>query len=176
MFLKGQIISLRALEPSDVDILYEWENDQNLWHVSYTQTPFSKFILEEFVNTAFNDIYTNKQLRLMIVDTNLNKTIGAIDLFEFDPQHDRCGVGIYIIEQHRKSGLAFECIELLKQYCFNNLHLKQLYVHISQFNMASLALFEKAGFENSGLKKCWRKTGINEYEDVYFLQFINKSD
>lgn len=171
MFLNGATISIRALEPSDADLLYQWENNCELWPVSFTQIPFSKFTLEEFINSTHNDIYTAKQLRLMICLKS--ETIGTIDLFEFEPQHARCGVGIYVHENNRKSGCASECIELITQYCFSTLHLKQLYVHVNSSNIASLALFEKAGFEKSGLKKCWQRTGINTYEDVWFMQLIN---
>ncbi len=173
MFLKGENISIRALEPSDAYLLYQWENNHALWEVSCTQTPFSKAVLDEFVNAAFQDIYTNKQLRLMLVKTDTAETIGIIDLFEFDPQHARCGLGIYINEKYQGKGYAAECIQLIKVYAFNTLHLKQIFVHVNQSNTASLALFEKAGFEKSGLKKSWHKTGINSYEDVWFLQLIN---
>lgn len=173
MFLKGENISLRALEPSDAELLYQWENNHNLWEVSNTQTPFSKAVLDEFVNTAYQDIYTNKQLRLMVCKSDTKETVGIIDLFEFDPQHARTGVGIYINEQYRGNGFAAECIELIKFYAFNTLHLKQIYVHVNQSNSSSLALFEKSGFEKSGLKKSWHKNGLNSFEDVWFLQLIN---
>jgi diamine N-acetyltransferase len=175
MFLKGNSISLRALEPSDSEILYRWENDRELWPVSFTQIPFSKFTLEEFTNTSHSDIYTNKQLRLMVNVLNSNETIGIVDLFDFDPQHSRTGAGIFIQEAFRKSGCAAECIELLKEYCFRTLLLKQIFVHINQSNTASIALFEKTGFEKTGVKKCWTKTDLNTYEDVWFMQCINNS-
>jgi diamine N-acetyltransferase len=174
MFLKGENISIRALEPKDAELLYKWENNHALWEVSCTQTPFSKAVLEDFVNTAHQDIYTNKQLRLMVCKTDTNETIGIVDLFEFDPQHARCGLGIYINENYRGKGFAAECIKLISFYAFSTLHLKQLFVHVNQSNAASLALFEKSGFEKSGLKKSWHKNGINSFEDVWFLQLINK--
>ena len=176
MFLKGDTISVRALEPSDANLLYIWENNTDLWPVSFTQIPFSKFILEEFVTSAHNDIHTSKQLRLMINSLESKETVGIIDLFDFDPQHMRCGVGIYIHTTHRKNGAAKECIALIKQYCFSTLFLKQIYAHVNSSNAISLGLFEKAGFEKAGLKKCWNKTGINSYEDVWFLQCINSGD
>jgi diamine N-acetyltransferase len=176
MFLKGNSISLRALEPSDADLLYRWENNRALWAVSFTQIPFSKFILEEFVNSAHNDIYTNKQLRLMVHKNDIDRPVGIIDLFEFEPQHARCGIGIYIQEENRKSGCASECIELIKEYCFQTLLLKQIFVHVNSSNQPSLALFEKNGFEKNGLKKSWNKTALNSYEDVWFLQCINTGD
>jgi len=176
MFLRGTTISIRALEPSDVGLLYEWENNRSIWAVSYTQIPFSKFILEEFINTAYQDIYTNKQLRLMIQDNASKTTIGILDLFDFDPQHSRCGLGIYVHEEYRKKGAALESITLAKQYCSETLLLKQIYAHVNANNEASLALFKKAGFEKSGLKKAWTRTALNTYEDVWFLQFIFPSE
>lgn len=173
MFLKGQTVALRALEPADVNLLYQWENNRELWPVSYTQIPFSKFVLDEFVNTAYQDIYTNKQLRLMVQNLETSETIGILDLFEFEPQHARCGIGIYIYDTFRGKGVGFECISLAKEYCFNTLHLVQIFAHVAQSNNSSIALFEKAGFGKSGLKKSWHKTGLNSYEDVWFLQCLN---
>jgi diamine N-acetyltransferase len=176
MFLKGPHISIRALEPSDVGLLYEWENDRSIWAVSYTQIPFSKFILEEFINTAYQDIYTSKQLRLMIQENTSKITIGILDLFDFEPQHARCGLGIYVKDEYRNKGVAMETINLAKKYCSETLLLKQIYVHVNASNEASLALFQKAGFEKSGLKKAWTRSALNTYEDVWFLQYIFPSE
>jgi diamine N-acetyltransferase len=176
MFLKGNTVSVRALEPSDASLLYQWENNMELWPVSFTQIPFSKFILEEFVTASHHDIYTNKQLRLMVTANDTRETVGIVDLFEFDPQHGRCGLGIYIHESFRNKGAALESVGLMKQYCFSTLFLKQLYAHVNSSNTASLALFEKAGFEKTGLKKCWNKTGPQSYEDVWFLQCVETGD
>jgi diamine N-acetyltransferase len=88
MQLKGRIISLRAVEPSDLDLLYQWENNPAVWHLSNTLTPFSKHILKEYIENAKHDIYVTKQLRLMI-NTKKHGTVGCIDLFDFDPTKSR---------------------------------------------------------------------------------------
>jgi len=41
----GEII-LRALEPEDLELLYEWENDMANWLISNTLAPFSRFTLK----------------------------------------------------------------------------------------------------------------------------------
>jgi diamine N-acetyltransferase len=174
MFIKGQIVGLRATEPADAELLFQWENNINLWSVSNSQIPFSKFLIDEFVNATHQDIYTNKQLRLMISGLSNHATVGVIDLFEFDPQHNRCGVGIFVNESNRKQGIAQESIALVKEYVFNVLHLKQIFVHVNAGNLQSINLFEKSGFEKSGLKKFWQKVGLNTYEDVWFMQCINQ--
>jgi len=174
MFIKGTQICLRALEPEDVDVLYRWENNRQIWHVSNTQTPFSRHVLEQFVVNAHEDIYTNKQLRLIISEIDNTDAVGAIDLFDFDPYHLRAGVGILIAEEYRNKGFAVEALDLLKDYAFNTLLLKQLYCNVTVSGAASMQLFEKCGFEKAGLKKMWNRVSSNTFEDEWLLQLINK--
>lgn len=171
MKLKGKNISLRAIEPSDIDLLYAWENDTENWNVSLTQTPFSRFVLEQYITSAHQDIYTAKQLRLIICDAE-EKAIGSIDLFDFEPNHLRAGIGILIADKtDRRKGYATEALEILIQYGFEALNLHQLYCNISPDNEASILLFQKHGFQITGIKKAWLRTG-NSYKDELLLQKI----
>lgn len=155
--LTGKNLILRALEPSDVDFFYEWENNEKLWYLSNTITPFSRFTLEQYILNAHQDIYTTKQLRLVIdhKDPGQNDTIGSIDLFDFDPTNKRAGIGILIADKERNKGYASEALELLINYCFNTLQLHQVYCNISADNQASIKLFKKFNFALVGLKKEW---------------------
>lgn len=172
MFIKSERIYLRALEPNDVDLLYAYENDLSIWKVSNTITPFSKDILSQYLNTAHQDIYTNKQLRLMICEISSNTSIGTIDLFDFDPLHLRVGVGILIFDKFRKQGYAFESIELIKIYMKETLMLNQLFCNISSGNIESISLFEKCGFKLIGVKNKWNKVTQASFEDEKMYQFI----
>ena len=62
----GVNVFLRAMEPDDLQILYEWENTTDNWTVSNTTAPFSKYILQKFIETSSQDINFNRQLRLMV--------------------------------------------------------------------------------------------------------------
>ena len=154
-------IILRALEPSDLEILYKWENDLEIWRVSNTIVPFSKYILQKYIENSHLDIYETKQLRLMIDVIDLNNvpvTIGAVDLFDFDPYHLRAGIGILIGEKsQRKKGLAKLALAEIIRYSFDILLLHQLYANITPDNKVSLHLFQNAGFIQCGIKKDWIK-------------------
>ena len=121
--LEGKDLILRALEPADIDFLFEWENNEKLWHLSNTIAPFSRFVLEQYILNSHRDIYTNKQLRLMIDIKNedANNPIGSIDLFDFDPINKRAGIGVLITEENRNKGYASEALEMLIEYCFSKL-------------------------------------------------------
>ncbi|MGL4384210.1 MAG: GNAT family N-acetyltransferase, partial [Flavobacterium sp.] len=94
--LKGNTIYLRALEPNDLEFVYAMENDQSIWEVSNTQTPYSRFLVKQYLENAHQDIYEAKQLRLAICKDQDFPAVGLIDLFEFDPKNNRAGIGIVI--------------------------------------------------------------------------------
>lgn len=172
MHLKGQLVSLRAVEPSDLELLYQWENNPGVWHLSNTLAPFSKHVLKEYIENAKHDIYVTKQLRL-IINTEKYGPIGCIDLFDFDPTNQRAGIGILISDaQHRGKGYASEALELLCNYCFSILHLHQLYCNINADNTASIYLFTKLGFIQTGIKHEWNRSK-GGYIDELFFQLIS---
>ncbi|WP_430812076.1 MULTISPECIES: GNAT family N-acetyltransferase [unclassified Carboxylicivirga] len=156
--MQQEEILLRALEPEDIDLLYQWENNMEIWEVSNTLTPFSRHQLKTYIEQAQLDVFQTKQLRLIIELETSHTAVGMIDLFDFDAFHQRGGLGIIIHRNYRQKGYARQALELFTTYCFNNLALRQLYANISINNTASLALFEQAGFERVGIKKQWRKT------------------
>jgi len=170
--LVGKHINLRALEPEDLTFLFEIENNEAFWEISHTQTPFSKFILKQYLENAHLDIYEAKQLRLAIC-TNDNIAVGLIDVFDFNIKNKRAGIGILIKDiPNRNHGYGKEALELLVDYCFKTLHLHQVYANISENNDASLKLFKGNGFKKIGLKEDWIFDG-KQFLNEYILQRIN---
>ena len=153
--LIGNKINLRALEPEDLDFLYQIENNSSFWEVSHTQTPFSKFILKQYIENAHLDIYEAKQVRFIIEENTSKKAIGTIDIFDFNPQHKRAGIGVLIHPNFQEKRYATEALSVLIQYCFSSLNLHQLYANITSDNSKSIQLFTKYNFTKVGVKKEW---------------------
>lgn len=173
MFLKGALVYLRALEPEDLSFLYEVENDRSLWEVSNTVTPYSKWILKNYLENSHQDIYEAKQLRLAIVNNNSDTLLGLVDLFDFDPKNNRVGLGIVIKNlDDRNAGIGSEAVKLLIDYAFETLHIHQIYVNVTVTNTASVKLFSKFGFQLVGVKKQWNRVG-SAYVDEALYQLIN---
>jgi diamine N-acetyltransferase len=175
--MNGTKVFIRALEPEDVDILYEWENDSSIWHLSNTITPLSRFTLEQYVLSTGQDIYSTRQMRMMIglqKPENGITTIGSVDLFEFEPAHQRAGVGILVHEGFRGKGYASEALKLLIEYAFDTLMMHQLFANISSDNSDSIRLFESKGFRLIGIKKEWNRIR-NKWGDESMFQLIHQS-
>jgi diamine N-acetyltransferase len=168
--LKGKRIRLRAIEPTDEELLYRWENDPKIWQVSNTLSPFSHYVLRQYLEQAHLDIFQAKQLRLVIESSDGDKPVGLIDLFDFDPQHQRAGIGILIGESAEwGKGYAKESLGILLKYAFTVLLLNQVYCSIDEYNTASLNLFKNAGFRVTGKKEKWNRT-LSGWSDEWFLQ------
>jgi diamine N-acetyltransferase len=171
--MKYRNIKLRALEPEDLELLYEWENNDSYWTISNTLSPFSKYTLKRYLENSHKNIYETGQLRFMIEHITDKVTIGTIDIFDFDPYHERAGIGILIAnEEYRRKGYASISLICLINYCFKTLLLHQLYCNILSNNCESMDLFIKQGFIQTGIKKEWIKTS-DGYLDEHLFQLIN---
>lgn len=165
-------ISLRPIEPEDIDRLYQWENNMEIWEVSNTKTPFSRHILAQYLMEATRDIYATKQLRLVIENED-QEAVGAVDLFDFEPYHLRAGVGILIHNKlDRGKGYATDALQALSNYSCEVIGIKQLYANITEDNTKSIGLFEKSGFQKSGHKKNWIKTSRGWKDELFFQKIL----
>lgn len=174
-YLKSKRISLRALEPEDLEAFYRWENDSSLWCVGSAVEPYSRYILKEYIAYSNKTIYEKRQLRLIIMRNADGATIGSIDLYDFDPHHLRAGVGVLIDKVYQRQGLAHEALSLLIDYAFGFLHMQQLYAYVPTANQASRCLLEKAQFAHCGTLRSWMRQG-DEYADVEIMQLVRRCE
>lgn len=175
--LENSVVKLRAPEPSDVNMLYAWENSMEIWKVSNTITPFSRHVLKKYIEASHLDLWETKQLRLVIEAKTQSSLmlvpVGLVDLFEFDPFHLRAGIGILIAnKEYRQKGYATEALSLLVRYCFETLQLHQVFCNISADNLVSQQLFKNVGFQVVGIKKDWQKR-VDGWCDELLLQLLN---
>ena len=136
-------ITLRAIEPEDLDLLYRIENDVELWNVGNTNVPYSRYLLHDYVANCKNDIYTDRQVRMM-VENQAGEVVGV-------------------------AGTAM--LQALADYAQRILHLHQLYAYVDCENKASFCLFEKAGYKVCAKIGDWLFDGA-KYRDSVLIQYV----
>ena len=172
MNIEGRICRLRALEPEDIEIMYGWENDTNVWRDSGTTAPFSRHVLSRLIEEQQFDIYATRQMRLVIEDVATRETVGAVDIFEFDPHNRRAGVGIIVSPSYRQRGFALDALRALERYARDILHLHQLWCSIAEDNTASLALFARAEYEQCGRRREWLLTTNGTVDEILMQKIL----
>lgn len=158
---------LRALEPDDIDLLFTVENDLTLWKVGDSNVPYSREFLRNYILSTTGDIFSDKQLRLVVEYDN--KPAGLIDLTSFSPLHRRAEVGIAILKEFRQRGIGMEAVSQLERYAAEFLHIHQLYAIIPEDNTPCLDLFEKCSFECKSTLKDWLIDG-QTYKNAFVYQ------
>ena len=165
------MLRLRKIEPSDLPFLYQWENDATMWADSDTHNPLSRHDLHQYIENTTGDIYRDGQLRLIIEsieDTPVSdtrypisntRTIGCIDLFDFDARNRKSAIGMYIAPEARGKGVGKQAVQLLENYAFGLLHLRMLYAIISVHNTACSQIYDQMGYTPSSLLKDWTLEG-----------------
>lgn len=161
-------ITLRAIEPEDLDFLYRIENDQTLWNVGNTNVPYSRYALHDYVAHASADIYVDRQVRL-VIENDSHQAVGLADIVNFDPKHNRAEVSIVIACSHRRKGYARAALEWTAGYALTHLHLHQLFSLIATDNEPSLRLFRNAGFKEAAVIHDWLFDG-SMYHDAMLVQ------
>ena len=164
-------IRLRAIEPEDLDLLYQIENDTRLWNVGATNVPYSRYTLHDYIATSSDDVFADRQVRL-VVENEQGETVGIVDLVRFEPQHQRAEAGIVIMQPHRRKGYAKKALEQLCDYALRVVHLHQLYVVVSVDNTAALQLFGNNGFERQAVLREWLFDGKNYHNAVMMQRFL----
>lgn len=152
--LKSSRINLRAVEPEDLDLMYLIENDTELWSCGGTTVPFSHYALKQFITESTGDIFRDRQLRL-VIDTADGTSVGFLDLQNCDPLHHRAEVGIVVVPEKQRQGVATEALSLLAKYASIHLGLHQLYAFVPEGNVASAALFRRCGYTETATLKDW---------------------
>lgn len=174
-YFQGDKVYLRAVEPEDLEVLYAMENDPQLWDVTNFTVPYSRYAVRQYIENSQCDVFADQQLRLMIVHREKREVVGTLDITEFVPLHAHGEVGIAIRREFQGQGLATEALQLLCDYAFGFLRLKQLTVHIATDNSHSIRLFTNCGFTQCGCLKEWWRVG-DTYKDVLLMQFIRPDD
>ncbi|NVO31376.1 GNAT family N-acetyltransferase [Hymenobacter lapidiphilus] len=169
--LQSDLIRLRPLEADDLEFLYQLENDPAVWGVSDTLAPVSRHVLRQYLDSAAADFFEVRQLRLVLEDSASGAAVGTLDLYGFEPLHQRAGVGITVLASHRRRGYAQAALVLLLPYARQVLRLHQLYCTIGVDNEASQRLFAAVGFARVGLRREWLRTA-GGWQDAVEMQCL----
>ncbi|WP_223652204.1 GNAT family N-acetyltransferase [Hymenobacter psoromatis] len=168
----SQVI-LRALEPDDLEFLFQLENDPELWAASdVLPAPVSRHALREYLRHADASLAEVGQIRL-IISLQDGQAVGTLDLFDYSALHQRAGVGITVLRRARRHGYAQAALAQLLPYARLALRLHQVYCTVAANNQASIRLFKKAGFRRIGLRREWlRENTALGWQNAVEMQFI----
>lgn len=142
-------VMLRPLELDDIDMLYNWDLDNDLniltgWAPRRSRVAFRQ-LYEQRITEPPDDLVTFG----IQIDDGL---VGFVQLALIDREERRAAVGILIGEkQIWGRGIGSTALRLLLDYAFTVQGLERVYAEIYGFNTRSFRLMERVGFQQEGI-------------------------
>lgn len=171
-FRRGEKVSLRSLEESDVPKLLVWINDPELTKYLLRSDPVG-FLAEKAwvdqVSKGDRDGYV-----LGIVENTTGELIGTMGINKIDYRSGTAVTGSMIGEEkHRGLGYGTEAKMLFLGYAFWELNLRKVYSYVFGFNKRSSAYSQKCGYvEEARIPAHYYKNG--KYHDQVILAVYRK--
>lgn len=154
-FLEDDVIRLRAVEPSDANLLWQVETDSNQWRDNGMMAPYSRHNLEEYARHYDADPIRSGQLRLMIELKETNEVAGIIDLYDISALGRTGFIAVYVLEKYRRKQIGRRAIQQMEKYAHTLLNLRVLCAKVSIENSSSKMLFEKMDYVKCGELPDW---------------------
>ena len=163
------MMTLRAIEPEDLELLYTIENSPEMWDVSgFSATPYSRFALRQYIENCCPDLAQAGEMRLVIEHDG--KGVGLIDLTDYSARDNRAEVSIAILKEHRRKGLGRQALTELERLAKSQYNLRMLYALVSEnHNPTAQELFLECGYLQTSTLKEWHFRN-GEYENVNVFQ------
>jgi len=157
MLSEGKIL-LRSLNIDDKMILAALANNKNIFDNvrDYLPFPYKESDAEEFIQSVQRE---NPQTTFAIEYEG--KFCGVCGLMlQTDVYRKTAEIGYWIGEPFWNKGIVTTAVKLLTQYSFNRLNLVRIHTGVFEYNLASMKVLEKNGYEKDGIfKKSILKNG-----------------
>lgn len=166
IFLRGDRISLRTIEESDLEFLNRNVNDPRVRRPLTSASPANMAQSEAFFEDVVSDDDGVNLLICIDGDEGEPEPVGDIALFKV---HDRTRWGeiaIAIHPDHWGDGYGTEASEVLVEYAFDERNLHRLQARVMASNDASRRVWEKLGFELEG------RLRENQFDDGEYVDTL----
>jgi RimJ/RimL family protein N-acetyltransferase len=168
----GKLVSLRALELSDLEALEEHWNSWELRRTIGVPLPGSRKEWLEFA--AKTDPWKDGELHLAIVEKKTGALLGSVGLRDIALPHRRAEIGISIHNPtHRSKGYGTDATRVMLWIGFHLLGLHSIYLDTFPDNKEAHRAYVKAGFKEVGLL---RKTEFREgeFRDLLIMDILRE--
>ncbi len=166
----GELVTLRAMEPSDADALWRWNHDPDVmrWMSDgYGQSLSSvRTWLEERPRNTYGDVLYGIETR------GDNTLIGLIRLHEAEPETGCAELDVYLGEKdYWGRGYATDAMRTMCRYGFDKMRLHRITLTVVTENEAAHHIYKKVGFVDEGtLRESFRRDG--QWYDMYTMGLL----
>lgn len=167
-FWKTDLVLLRAIEPGDAEVIYQWNLDSERGRLlDFLWPPQSMAAARNWTSQQSLRKLENGEFHWLIENAK-GEPVGSISTHQCNPGAGTFSYGIDIAEAQRGNGYAQAAIRLVLKYYFLELRYQKVTVCIHADNPASIALHEKLGFQLEGRLRRMVYSGGKYLDHLYY--------
>ena len=165
----GKLIRLRAVEPSDWEILFaRWHDDVELDRTTdEVLFPMTREGMRAWTEAESRRGAKNDEFRFQIV-TLAGELVGTLVTHHCNPRAGTFMYGISIDKGYRRKGYAVEAIQLVLRYFFEEKRYQKVNAEVYSFNEPSITLHERLGFTLEGRLRRMVYTGGQYFDALMY--------
>lgn len=152
MNIKGKVVTLRAIEEKDMDLLKDMLNDSEIEKlVGGWAFPISSYQQRKWYEGSINN---DKNVRL-IIETEEDGAIGLVTITNIDWKNRVAYHGIKLAKKkYRAKGIGTDAIMTSMRYIFDELQINRIESAIIEHNNISKKVYcEKCGWKIEGIQR-----------------------
>jgi len=153
--LEGELVTLRALEPDDLERCHRWMNDSEVTRfLEGGRYPLSMANERQWLDAAMTTRSGFSDVLLAIETRDGGVHIGNAGLHEASPEHRRAYLGIVIGEkEYWSKGYGTDTVRALLRFAFEQMNLNRVELGTFDFNERAQACYRKCGFVEEGRRR-----------------------
>jgi RimJ/RimL family protein N-acetyltransferase len=169
MFKYDNIV-FRAVDEEDLKTLYFMRRDEDINDMLFTLYPISMFNQKNWLQ---NMLQSQTDKVFMVDEIVEQQTIACVRLSNIDFINRKMEVGCDILSNFRGKGFCSKIYESLLKYCFDEMGMNQVYLHVLSNNEKAIKCYESVGFTKVCVLRewVWKKGG---YQDVELYSVFTK--
>jgi len=172
----GKRITIRPMEPDDLDYLMEWRNSAGSMNYSEHLYGFlfSRDNMMRLVENQFRESGFYPSSKTFIVEAEDGTVIGDIGYKNWDPRNRTVEIGLEIgVPEYRSKGYGTEMVALFVEYMFRNLNINRIELSVLRENEQAIHLYEKLNFKACGYRReAIFNSRLNRYSDILMMDLL----
>ena len=146
--ITGELVSLRAPEDRDLDVIFEIYADIDTWEERGPRPPIV-IPRAEFEERFRSQLTANQDDAHFIIDVD-GTAVGRTDLFGIDNLARSAEVGISLHPTARGHGYGTDALRLVVEFGFVRRNLHRIHLTTLASNAGALACYRRVGFVEEG--------------------------
>ncbi|GGZ24479.1 N-acetyltransferase [Streptomyces inusitatus] len=168
--MRGELVGLRALEPSDAEALWRWNHDPEVmrWMDDGHPQSLARTLasLQERPRNSYGDVL------LGVEASEDGRLIGLVRLRDAEPETGCAELDVYLGEkEYWGRGFATDALRRVCRYGFEDMRLHKISLTVVVENHAARRVYDKVGFVEEGrLRSVFRRDG--RWYDQYTMGLL----